>query len=224
MREAIATAFERVGFALDDGQAAAFAEYASLLEKWNARMNLTSVRDPDEYLDAHFTDSALVLRHVDVAHGARVADIGSGAGFPGAPIAILRPDVHITLIESAARKASFLHALKSALRLDRLAICCERVDPGAVPDRWTHAFDGVVSRYTASVEWVAQCAQAMTGPDGWCAVHKYDDVDEQDALSRVGRWAGVAAVRWSSDPGAAPRRRFACVEFRGSPTVAATGA
>ncbi len=75
MREAIATAFERVGFALDDGQAAAFAEYASLLEKWNARMNLTSVRDPDEYLDAHFTDSALVLRHVDVAHGARVADI-----------------------------------------------------------------------------------------------------------------------------------------------------
>ena len=224
MRDAIAEAFERAGFVLDDGQIAAFVEYAALLDRWNARMNLTSVRDPHEYIDAHFVDSVLITRHVEVAQAARIADIGSGAGFPGAPIAILRPDVHVTLMESAARKASFLHTVKSTLRLEGLSVSCERVEPDGIPAESRHAFDGVVSRYTASVEWVATCAREMTGPGGWCAVHKYDDEDERNALSRVSEWPDVAEVRWASDPQAAARRRFACVEFSGPPTVAAMDA
>ncbi len=217
MREAIATAFEAAGLQLSDEQVGAFVEYAALLGKWNARMNLTSVRDPRETIHAHFVDSCLALHHVEIADGAHVADIGSGAGFPGAPLAIMRPDVRFTLIESVSRKASFLHALKSTLPLPGVSVACERAEPDALPDNWLHAFDGVVSRYTASAEWVAECARGMTRPGGWCLVHKYDDDDERAALARVDAWPTVAETRWQSDERAAERRRFAYMRFCGEP-------
>ena len=213
--EAVAKEFGRAGFRLNDDQVGAFAEYAALLDKWNARMNLTSVRDPDETINAHFVDSCLALRHVEIASGARIADIGSGAGFPGVPIAIVRPDAQVTLIEADGRKASFLHTARSALRLGNLSIAAKRVEPESVPDAWVGLFDGVVSRYTASVEWVSNCARAMTRPGGWCVIHKYDDDDEREALARVGAWPDVVDVRWESDEHATPRRRFACVKFAG---------
>ena len=224
MREAIAKAFERVGFLLTEGQVAAFDAYATLLEKWNARINLTSIRDLDEMVHAHFVDSCLVLRHVEIAAGARVADIGSGAGFPGLAMAILRPDLQITLIESDGRKASFLHTAKATLRLGNVSVAAERVAPESMPEAWVGSFDGVVSRYTAPVEWVAECARFMTRTGGWCVVHKYDDADEREALTRVGAGADVAEVRWESDKDATPRRRFACVDFVGETRDAAAGA
>jgi len=175
------------------------------------------VRDPAEMVHAHFVDSCLALHHVEITDGARVADIGSGAGFPGAPLAILRPQARFTLIESVSRKTGFLHALKSTLRLSGVSVACERVEPGALPDDWLRAFDGVVSRYTASVEWVAECARGMVRPGGWCVVHKYDDDDERSALDRVAAWPTVAETRWRSDERAAERRRFAYVRFRDEP-------
>ena len=220
MREVIATAFDDAGLRLSDAQVAAFVGYAALLGKWNARMNLTSVRDPEETVHAHFVDSCLALHHVDIADGAHIADIGSGAGFPGAPLAILRPEARFTLIESVSRKTSFLHALKSTLPLPGVSVACERVEPDALLDTWSHAFDGVISRYTASTEWVAECARGMTRPGGWCVMHKFDDDDERAALGRVTAWPTVAETRWQADERAAERRRFAYVRFRDEPASA----
>src|ERR1700728_2858710 len=80
--------------------------YLDLLLKWNARTNLTAVRDPQEIVRRHFGESLFAGRHVGTP--ATLLDLGSGAGFPGIPIALLRPEIAVTLAESQHKKAAFL--------------------------------------------------------------------------------------------------------------------
>ncbi len=80
--------------------------YLDLLVKWNARTNLTAIRSPHEIVTRHFGESLFAARHL--GNPRTLLDFGSGAGFPGLPIALLRPEIHVTLAESQNKKASFL--------------------------------------------------------------------------------------------------------------------
>ncbi len=91
--------------------------YLDLLRKWNARMNLTSVREPEQIVARHFGESIFAARQIfpDPALSSTLTDVGSGAGFPGIPIAIARPNVRVTLLEAHGKKAIFLkEAIRSA--------------------------------------------------------------------------------------------------------------
>jgi 16S rRNA (guanine527-N7)-methyltransferase len=95
--------------------------YLDLLLKWNARTNLTAIRSPEEIVRRHFGESLFAARHLD-PHGRppgslTLLDFGSGAGFPGLPIALLRPDIHVTLAESQNKKATFLREVVRTLAL-----------------------------------------------------------------------------------------------------------
>ncbi|MGB9145730.1 MAG: 16S rRNA (guanine(527)-N(7))-methyltransferase RsmG, partial [Acidobacteriaceae bacterium] len=81
--------------------------YLALLLRWNARMNLTAVRDPESILRRHFAESLFAAEHIPPGV-ATLLDFGSGAGFPGIPIAIARPEIAVTLAESQNKKAAFL--------------------------------------------------------------------------------------------------------------------
>jgi 16S rRNA (guanine527-N7)-methyltransferase len=91
--------------------------YLDLLLKWNARTNLTSVRDPQEIVTRHFGESYFAASRLLGASVDTVIDLGSGAGFPGLPVAIFAPGVQVTLLESNAKKAAFLNEVAHALRL-----------------------------------------------------------------------------------------------------------
>jgi 16S rRNA (guanine527-N7)-methyltransferase len=96
--------------------------YLDLLLRWNARMNLTAVRDPEEIVTRHFGESlfaARVLRDAGAfaSESPTLSDIGSGAGFPGIPIKLAQPEIHLTLIESQNKKATFLREVVRALEL-----------------------------------------------------------------------------------------------------------
>ena len=95
--------------------------YLDLLLKWNARTNLTAIRDPEEIVRRHFGESLFAARHLDssnMAPGANtLLDFGSGAGFPGLPVALLRPEIQVTLAESQNKKASFLREAIRTLNL-----------------------------------------------------------------------------------------------------------
>ena len=93
-----------------------FAVYLDLLIKWNARMNLTSVRDPDAILERHFVECIACAKALPAGIGS-LLDLGSGAGFPGIPIAISRPEIAVTLAESQAKKAAFLREVQRSLNL-----------------------------------------------------------------------------------------------------------
>jgi 16S rRNA (guanine527-N7)-methyltransferase len=95
-----------------DGQ---FAAYLELLLKWNAKLNLTSIRTPDEILRRHFVESIFCARHLPGVK--TLLDFGSGGGFPGVPIAICRPEIAVTLSESQGKKAAFLREAVRTLGL-----------------------------------------------------------------------------------------------------------
>jgi 16S rRNA (guanine527-N7)-methyltransferase len=90
--------------------------YLDLLLKWNARTNLTAIREPEEIVRRHFGESLFAARHL-TADTPDLLDLGSGAGFPGLPIALLRPDIRVTLAESQHKKASFLREAVRTLGL-----------------------------------------------------------------------------------------------------------
>jgi 16S rRNA (guanine527-N7)-methyltransferase len=90
--------------------------YLDLLLKWNARTNLTAIRDPEEIVRRHFGESLFAAQHLDPGT-TTLLDFGSGAGFPGLPIALLRPDIQVTLAESQNKKAAFLREAARSLNL-----------------------------------------------------------------------------------------------------------
>jgi 16S rRNA (guanine527-N7)-methyltransferase len=100
---------------LSERQLEQFAAYLEVLLRWNQRMNLTAVRDPEEAVRRHFGESLFLARHLaalqlqgSLEAGATLLDVGSGAGFPGIPVKIALPQLRVTLAESQAKKAAFL--------------------------------------------------------------------------------------------------------------------
>jgi 16S rRNA (guanine527-N7)-methyltransferase len=118
-------------------QASLLDAHYQLLKRWNRVLNLTAIRDEDEALRWHYAESA-ALAHALPQGSLRVADIGSGAGFPGIPVAVLRPEFHVTVIESHQRKAAFLkEATRGWSNVTVLAQRAEAVDA---------SFDWLISR------------------------------------------------------------------------------
>jgi len=98
------------------------------LTEWNRRVNLTALTDPLDVARKHFLDSLSVLSACDVPHNARLIDVGSGAGFPGLPLRIARPDLRVTLLEASRKKCDFLRHAIEALELDGVAIVNARAE------------------------------------------------------------------------------------------------
>src|SRR5262245_13090123 len=101
---------------LDSRQLEQFTTYLEQLLKWNARINLTAVRDAEQIVGRHFGESLFAAEHLLRDHSVHTAvDVGSGAGFPGLPLAIFAPQVNVTLIESQNKKATFLKEVVRSL-------------------------------------------------------------------------------------------------------------
>ena len=102
---------------------AAISKYIDLLIKWNARINLTAIRAPEEIVQRHFGESLFAATHILSERSVKTAiDLGSGAGFPGVPFALLAPDVEVTLIESNQKKSTFLKELTYLLGLKNVKV------------------------------------------------------------------------------------------------------
>lgn len=93
---------------LPDGAAEQFETYLNELTDWNSRMNLTALHEPEDIVIKHFIDSLSVLGCCTIPRNAKLADIGSGAGFPGVPLKIARPDIHLCCLDSMQKRVDFL--------------------------------------------------------------------------------------------------------------------
>ncbi|MGZ4843495.1 MAG: 16S rRNA (guanine(527)-N(7))-methyltransferase RsmG [Candidatus Angelobacter sp.] len=114
---------------LDETRLNAISKYIDLLLKWNARINLTAIRDASDIVQRHFGESLFAAKYVLEQKPVETAiDLGSGAGFPGVPFAILAPDVQVTLIESQQKKATFLKELVYSLGLKNVRVFSDRAE------------------------------------------------------------------------------------------------
>jgi 16S rRNA (guanine527-N7)-methyltransferase len=114
---------------LDETRLRAISIYIDLLLKWNARINLTAIREPNEIVQRHFGESLFAAKNLlDQERPQTAIDLGSGAGFPGVPFAMLVPQVKMTLIESHLKKATFLKELVYALGLKSVKVFSDRAE------------------------------------------------------------------------------------------------
>lgn len=146
---------------LQEAETRQFVDYLALILRWNARMNLTAIRDEDGILARHFVESIACARALPPEIG-NLLDFGSGAGLPGIPIAICRPAITVTLAESQGKKAAFL---QEAVRTLNLPI---RVHSGRA-ETLTEPFDCVTLRAVDKMEAAIQAAAQLVAPHGWLA-------------------------------------------------------
>jgi len=150
---------------LDETRLRAISTYIDLLLKWNARINLTAIREPSEIVQRHFGESLFAAKHLLEQKLPQTAiDLGSGAGFPGVPFALLAPEVQVTLIESQQKKATFLKELVHALGLKNAKVFSDRAEnyPGTA--------DLVMLRAVEKFEQALQMAVRLTSADRRVAV------------------------------------------------------
>ena len=123
----IAAALEPYRVRLVPGLADSIRKYIHLLLLWNQKINLTTIREPIEIVERHFGESIFAIHAVPIQRG-RLADVGSGAGFPGMVLKVACPALQVTLVEANARKATFLQELKRQLNLNGIEIIRERYE------------------------------------------------------------------------------------------------
>lgn len=153
-----------LGLALPDGAEAKLLAYLALLDKWNRVYNLTAVRDAERMVSHHLLDS---LAAVPYFHGEAVLDVGSGGGLPGIPLAIARPEVRVTLIDSIAKKTAFLLQVKAELGLKNLQVITGRVEDF----RPEAGFDVVTSRAFSDLREFITLTRHLLNPGGrWLAM------------------------------------------------------
>src|SRR6476661_5653793 len=114
--------------ALSQPQLQQLSQYLDLLLRWNAKTNLTSVREPEEIVTRHFGESLFLARHVSREQLRTAIDLGSGAGFPGIPLKIYAPHIAVTLIESQNKKATFLNEVIRRLTLMNINVLSGRAE------------------------------------------------------------------------------------------------
>ena len=130
-QEKLERGLDALPFAVSAAQRALFARYLDLLNKWNQVHNLTAVRDAEEQVSRHVLDCLAVLPYIEDA--ATLADIGSGAGLPALMLAIMRPQLAVTALESNGKKAAFIREAARALALANVQVVAQRVEDWQAP-------------------------------------------------------------------------------------------
>lgn len=172
-----------MGVTLDAASMERALAHLQLIAKWNRVHNLTAVREPEQMVVVHLLDSLSLLPHLGAAR--TLIDVGSGAGFPGIPVAIARPDLRVTLLDSSHKKGTFLEQARTELGLVNVEVVCERVEQYQ-PEG---GFDVVASRAFADLaDFVAQ-AKHLVAPGGRMlamkGVYPFEEIARVPATHRV---------------------------------------
>jgi len=192
---------------LDRALADPLLAYLALLARWNATYNLTAIRDPREMVAKHLLDSLAMHAATAplAAAGGRLADLGTGAGLPGIPLAIAQPGLRVALVESNGKKARFLREAIRSLGLGNAQAVESRIEAWDAPG----AFDAITARALATLPLILGLGGHLLKPDGVLLAMK-GAVPEAEIAALPAGWA-VREVRPLAVPGLAAERHLVVV-------------
>jgi 16S rRNA (guanine527-N7)-methyltransferase len=171
-----------LGLSLDRDNRSKLLQYLALLEKWNKVYNLTAIRDRGKMVSGHLLDCLAVTPYMT---GTRVLDAGSGAGFPGIPVAVARPGIQVALLDSNHKKAAFLRQAVADLQLNNATVICERVEAWHTGEK----FDCIISRAFAEIAEFIALTRHLLAPGGVFAamkgVHPFEEIERLPPDFRV---------------------------------------
>lgn len=205
----------------------AMGRFAEMLAAWNERVNLTAITTPEDVARKHFVDSLSLLRSLGGSDGLQVADIGSGAGFPGLVLAMARPGWRVLLLDALGKRVAFLRQVIEATGLANVEAVHLRAEDAARRPELREHFDVATARAVAGLPVLAEYCLPLVRVGGWFLAMKAREVEEEIAaamhaitvlggeleslerftLPGVGEERAIVRIRKAGrTPGAYPRR------------------
>lgn len=172
MKDILKRGFDAMGIEYTDALYEKFVRYYELLVDYNTRVNLTAITAPHEVAVKHFLDSISLVSVHDIAHTASMIDVGTGAGFPGLPLKIVRGDIHLTLVDSLNKRVDFLKLCVDELELDNVECIHSRAEELARKDGYRESYDLAVSRAVANMSTLCEYCLPFVREGGHFAAFK----------------------------------------------------
>ena len=162
----LAEGIQRLGLSIPEEHQRRLLDYQALLAKWNASLQMTSIREPRQMVVKHLLDSLSILPRLDREPISRVLDVGSGGGLPGVVLAMVRPDWQVTVNDIVQKKAAFLTQARATFKLTNLTVVTGRVESLVVGKEVPAPFDAIVSRAFAELTDFVTLARNLLAPNG----------------------------------------------------------
>lgn len=173
---------KEIDIEFNEEQIEKFYKYMQLLLEWNEKINLTAITDPKEIILKHFIDSLTILKYIK--KGAKVIDVGTGAGFPGIPLKILRDDINLTLLDSLNKRINFLKLVIDELKLKNVDTIHGRAEEIGKNKRYRESFDISFSRAVANLSTLSEYLIPLVKIGGISISMKGSEIKEEIEKSK----------------------------------------
>lgn len=171
-----------IGIQLNEEQIDQFYTYMRLLLEWNEKINLTAITEPEEIIRKHFMDSITISKYIE--RNKKVIDVGTGAGFPGIPLKIIRRDIDILLLDSLNKRIHFLDEVIKKLELSHIQTIHARVEEFGKNKVYRESFDIATSRAVANLSTLSEYFIPLVKVNGTCISMKGSNVEKEVEQSK----------------------------------------
>lgn len=175
----MSTAAKDVGIELTEEQYEKFIKYMRLVQEWNEKINLTAITEDNEFVKKHFIDCIKAFKSNAIKESKTLIDVGTGAGFPGLPIAILSPDTKVTLLDSLNKRINFLNTVVRELGLKNVTTIHSRAEDGARNPGLREQFDVATSRAVANMAVLSEFCMPFVKKNGYFVALKGPSIEEE---------------------------------------------
>lgn len=147
---------ESFGIELTELQTSQLMQYMSLLREWNEKINLTAITEPEDIITKHFLDSMSVFATTYIKNGAKIIDVGTGAGFPGLVMKMTKPEIDLTLLDSLAKRLNFLQTVCEQTSVENVKFVHSRAEDGGQNPLYREKFDVAIARAVANMSTLSE--------------------------------------------------------------------
>lgn len=190
--ELMKNACDSVEMNFDEDKYNKFITYKNLLQEWNEKINLTAITEDEEVIKKHFIDCIKAFSENQFKEAKTLIDVGTGAGFPGLPIAIMKEDLNITLLDSLNKRVNFLNIVKNSLNLTNVTTIHSRAEDGARNKELREKFDIATSRAVANMAVLSEFCLPYVKVGGYFIALKGPAITDElnDAKNAIGTLGG----------------------------------